>query len=102
MPPGAGSREITAQRGIPVRARLYAVGGRRAVGQDRDLAEEVASGEPRTLLPVDDDLRLAVEDHVEAASAHVLSDDALSLGEDVLAERVGEHLELRVRQIGEE
>jgi hypothetical protein len=25
IPPGAGSREITAQRGIPVRARLYAV-----------------------------------------------------------------------------
>ena len=58
--------------------------------------------ETRTLLAVDDDLRLAVEDHIEAASGDVLADDALSLGEDLLVERVRERLELRVRHVGEE
>ena len=58
--------------------------------------------ETRTLLAVDHDLRLAVEDHIEAASGHVLAHDALSLGEDFLVERVREPLQLRVRQVGEE
>ena len=51
---------------------------------------------------VDHDLRLAVEDHVEAASGDVLADDALALGEDLLVERVRDRLELRVRHVGEE
>ena len=44
-------------------------------------------------------LDVAVEDHIEAASGDVLADDALSLGEDLLAERVRERLELRVRDL---
>ena len=67
-----------------------------------EISPKKSPRETRTLLAVDDDLRLAVEDHVEAASGHVLADDALSLGEDLLAERVRERLELRVRQVGEE
>ena len=47
-------------------------------------------------------LGVAVEDHIEAASGDVLADDALSLGEDLLVERVRERLELRVRDVGEE
>ena len=33
--------------------------------------------EPRALRAVDDDVRLALEDHVEAAAGDVLADDAL-------------------------
>ena len=48
--------------------------------------------QPRALLAVDDDLRLAVEDDVETAAGDVLADDALSLGEDFLVEGVRERL----------
>ena len=70
--------------------------------QDRDLAEEVAAGQARPLRAVDDDRRLAVEDHVEPGAAQALAEDPLALAEDGLVEGVDDALELRRRQVGEQ
>ena len=74
----------------------------RLAEQDRDLAEEVAAGQGGSLLAVDQDLRLAVEDHVEGRAGQALAEDAGALGEDLLLEDVGDPLELRRRQVGEQ
>ena len=55
------------------------VGDRRLAEEDRHLAEEVAATEPGALRPVDDDGRLAVEDHVEPGAGQALAEDPLAL-----------------------
>ena len=62
------------------------VGRRRLAEQDADLAEEVAAGERRQLLAVGDDVRLAVEDHVEAGAGEALPQHARVLREERLLE----------------
>ena len=84
------------------RSRGDDVGDRRLAEQDRDLAEEVAAGQARPLGPVDDDRRLAVEDDVEPGAAQALAEDPLALAEHGLVEGVGDALELRRRQVGEQ
>ena len=59
----------------PQRARRDDVGAGRLAEEDRDLAEEVAAGERRPLLAVDDDRRLAVEDDVERRAGEALAED---------------------------
>ena len=79
---------------------MSAVGG--VVGEDRDLAEEVAAAEPRDLVAVAGDDRRAVEDHVEPAAGEPLAEHALPLRERLLLELVRDRLELGPRQVGEE
>src|SRR6185312_6949936 len=50
---------------------------RRPLGEDGDLAEEVAPSEPRDLRAVPLDDRRDVEDHVEAAPGEALAENAL-------------------------
>ena len=70
--------------------------------EDGDLAEEVATTEPCALLAVDDDRGVSLDDDVEGASRDPLAQDTLALGEDLLVEGVGDGLELRPAEIGEE
>ena len=86
----------------PQHGRRDHVGRRRGVGQNRDLAEEVAPRQAGPLIAVDHDSRLAVQDHVEAAARHVLAEHALILCEHILLERVRQGVELRVAQIAEQ
>ncbi len=92
-------RGITRQWSTPLRDDVRR---RRALREDRDLAEEVAAAETRDLLPVELDDRRAVEDHVEAAAREPLAQDALTLRERLLVELVRDLLELGARQVGEE
>jgi pyridoxal 5'-phosphate synthase pdxT subunit len=78
------------------------VGCRRVARQRRDLAEEVTAAEASSAVAVDHDLGLAVEDDEKAAPAHALSQHALALGKDLLADRVRDLLEARLRQIREQ
>ena len=78
------------------------VGGRSVAGQRRDLAEEVSASEPSAFGLVDDHPRLTFEDDVEAAAAHALAEDTLPVGEHLLIDRVGDLLELRLREVCEQ
>ena len=79
------------------------VGGRLAVEQRRDLAEEVAAAQPaRLVVPVDLDGGLAVEDDVEAAARKPAAQHPLALAEASLELGVGDRLEVGVAQVGEE
>ena len=93
---GGGHREAAHGRdGDDVR-------GRRLAEQDRDLAEEVAAVELGALRPVDGDVRVALEDHVEAGRRQPLAEDALALREVHLLERARDPEELRRLQVPEQ
>jgi len=55
-----------------------------------------------TLGTVDQDSCLALEDDEEMAAAHSLPKDSLPLAENLLLQRVGDLLELRRAQVGEQ
>ena len=78
------------------------VGNRWLAEKNRDLAEEVAPGERRPLGAVDDDRRLAFEDHVKGGSRQPLAENPLAFGIPALLERVGDTLELRCLEVGEQ
>ena len=82
--------------------RRHHVRRRRLAGQRRDLAEELSASEPVPLLAVDLDPGLALEDDVEVPAAEAPPKHALTRGEDVLVVRVGDRLELRGREVGEQ
>jgi hypothetical protein len=86
----------------PQLARGDDVGAGRLAEEDRDLAEEVAAGEGGPLLAVDDDVRLAVEDHVERGAGEALAEDPRPGREHLLLEHVGDPVELGRRQIREQ
>src|SRR3954447_14954985 len=54
--------------------------------QDRDVAEELPLAERRALLAIDEDLRLALQDHVERAAREALAQDLLAAREPALLE----------------
>ena len=78
------------------------VGDRRLAEQDRDLAEELAAPERRPLLPIDLDGASSVEDDVEGRTTETLSEDALAFGVPAFLERMGDLMELRRREVGEQ
>ena len=78
------------------------VGDGRLAQEDRDLAEEVAAGQPGAFRAVDDDGRLAIEDDVEPGAGEALAEDALALAEDRFLEGVDDAFELRRGQVGEQ
>ena len=78
------------------------VGDRRLTEEDRDLAEEVAATQRGPLLAVDDHVRVAVENDVEGRSGQALAEDSLALLVPLLLEGVGDALELRAGQVGEQ
>jgi hypothetical protein len=75
---------------------------RDAADEHRDLAEELAAPETRTLLAVDEDRCLALEDDVEGPTRDALAENPLPLCEDLLLERVRDGFELGPAEIGEE
>ncbi len=70
--------------------------------QDGDLAEELATLKARSLLPVQDEAGLSLEDHVDVRAREALPEDALARGDDFLVEGVRDLLELGPVEIGEE
>ena len=78
------------------------VGDRRLAEQDRNLAEEFAAAETGPFLAVDRDRRLALEDHVEPGARQALAEDPLALDEHRFLEGMGDALELRRGQVGEQ
>src|SRR5437879_540568 len=86
----------------PQHALGHDIGDGRFAEEDRDIAEELALAEGRTLLPVDANFSLALEDHIEAAAGEALPEDALAGREPRFIEDVGDALELWRREIGEQ
>src|SRR5205814_261340 len=84
------------------RTEGYDVRNRRVTQEDRHLSEELAPTERRTLLPIHDDPRLAIEDDEETRSRQALPEDALPFGEPTLLEDVGNLLELWRLEVGEQ
>src|SRR5262249_56855693 len=76
--------------------------GRGPAGQRGDLAEEITAAEPYALLARDHDLRLAIDDDEEAAAGHPLPQHALAFRKHLFADRMGDLLELGLRQVGEQ
>jgi hypothetical protein len=83
-------------------AGRHDVGAGRLTEQDGALTEEGAAVELGPLLASDADRRLALEDDVEAGPAEPLAEDALAVGVPLLLERVGDRIQLRTGQVGEE
>ena len=58
--------------------------------------------EARSLLPVQDEAGLSLEDHVDVRAGEALPQDSLARGDDFLVEGVRDLLELGPAEIGEE
>ncbi len=69
---------------------------------DRHLPEEVAPGQARPFVAVDQDRGLAVENDVESGPGQALAQDAFAVGIERLLEDVNDRGELRIGQVGEQ
>src|SRR6266550_7164673 len=78
------------------------VGDRWIAKEHGDLAEEISAAELSVILAVDADDRFAREDDVKARSGEALPQDALAIRKAALVDDVGDRLELRRAEVGEQ